>query len=230
MRSWRWCITCVFVIAICGASLGTWAAPDYTNVRFTVVRLGSADDPFFYNADTDDAAVFKKAGVYWRGGVPFYVHGRKGVFKSKANVAPPTGDTIEKELVTTSVPKAVGVFLLAATTGTQSRALSTVGKIEYEFSDGSVHTGNLVLPDHYEVLDEAAQNGLEIPENESQPLTRYTTVNGHLARYQLAIIYHAFPSKTLTKIRVLDTPDEGEGAETADCPVWIYGLTIATEP
>ncbi|MGB9691859.1 MAG: hypothetical protein ACPL7D_06790 [Candidatus Sumerlaeaceae bacterium] len=219
------------VLAIIGTrALPIQSAPDYTNVRFTVVRLGSVDDPFFYNADSDDAAVFKKAGVYWRGGVPFYVHGKKGVFKSKPQASPASGNTIEADLVTTSIPKAVGVFVLVATTGTQSRVLSSIGKIEYEFSDGTTYTGNVVAPDHYEILDEAAQQDLEIPENESEPLTRYTTVGGHLARYRLSVLFHAFPRRTLTRIRVMDTPDEGEGAETIDCPIWIYGITIATEP
>ncbi len=225
-----WMVVCATCLLFAGAVGPVCSAPDYTNVRFTVVKLGSADDPFFYNADPDDAAVFKKAGVYWRGGAPFFVHGRKGVFKSKQQAVTPDGNTIEADLVTTSIPKAVGVFLLVATTGTQTRALTSIGKMEYEFSDGSVQTGNIVAPDHYEILDGAAQQDLEIPENESAPQTRYTTVNGHLARYQLAVLYHAFPSKTLTRIRVLDTPDEGEGAETVDCPIWVYGVTIATEP
>jgi len=230
MRLDGWFVGTVLATVLWVSGVPSWGAPDYTNVRFTVTHLGSANDPFFYDADPDDAAVFKKAGIYWRGGVPFYVHGRKGVFKSKPSAEVPSGNTIEADLLTTSVPKAVGVFVLVATTGTQTRALTSIGKIEYEFSDGTVHTGNVVAPDHYEILDDAAAQNLEIPENESVPLTRYTTVNGHLARYQLSILYHAFPSKTLTAIRVLDTPDEGEGAETTDCPIWIYGLTVATEP
>lgn len=225
---------CVEMIVTFGLAVGmvggTWAAPKYTNVRYTVVKLGSADNPFFHDADADDAAVFQKAGVYWRGGVPFFVHGRHGVFKTKTAATAPNGQSIEADVLTTDVPRAVGVFVLVATTGTQTRALTTIGKIEYEFADGSTATGNVLAPDHYEVLDQAAQNGLEIPENESAPLTRYTTVGGHLARYQLSVLYHAFPMKTLRAIRVVDTPDEGEGAESLDCPIWIYGLTIATAP
>jgi hypothetical protein len=214
-------LTCTHVVS---------AAPDYTNVRYTPVKLGSPDSSYYYDADPDDAAVFKKAGIHWRGGVPFFIHGRKGVLKTKAAPTTPNGDTVEVDLLTTDVPKAVGAFLLVATTGTRTRQLTSLGKIEYEFSDGTTQTGNVLTTDHYEILDEAAQLGLEIPEDESTPSTRYTTVNGHLARYHLSVLYHAFPSKTLRSIRVLDTPDEGEGAETADCPIWIYGVTIATEP
>ncbi len=209
---------------------GVQAAPDTTKIRYTLVRLGTPDHPNFFNADADDAAIFKKAGVYWRSGAPFYVHGRKGVFKSRPDATAPGGDPVEVDLVTTSIPRAVGVFLLAATTGTQTRSLTSNGKIEYEFSDGTTLTGNVVLPDHYEILDAAAQQAREIPEEESPALARYTTVGGHLARYRLAVLYHAFPSRTLTRIRVIDTPDDGEGAENLDCPIWIYGVTIATEP
>lgn len=224
----------VFVAAVlCAVTLmvkDAYGAPDTTNIRYTLVRLGTPDHPNFFDADADDAAVFKKAGVYWRGGVPFYVHGRKGVFKSKPDAAAPSQEPLEIDLVTTSIPRAVGVFLLAATTGTQTRSLTTIGKIEYEFSDGTTLTGNVVVPDHYEILDDAAQQGLEIPEEESPALARYTTVGGHLARYRLAVLYHAFPSRTLTRIRVLDTADEGEGAATVDCPIWIYAVSIATQP
>jgi len=217
-------------VFVTGWQSTAWADSDYTNVRFTLVRLGADNEPDFYNADPDDVAVFKKAGVYWRGGVPFFIHGRNGVFKSRTEAAAPTGNTAEAELLTTSVPKAVGVFLLAATTGTQTRSLTSIGKIEYTFSDGTVQTGNVLVPDHYQVLDTAAQENLEIPEEESPAQSRYTTVNGHLARYQLTVLYHAFPSKTLVSVRVLDTPDEGEGAESVDCPIWIYGVTVATQP
>ncbi len=93
-----------------------------------------------------------------------------------------------------------------------------------------------VLPGVYSVtasisgFKTARQDNIEIPEDESPAQSRYTTVNGHLARYQLMVLYHAFPSKTLVSIRVLDTPDEGEGAESVDCPIWIYGVTVATQP
>jgi hypothetical protein len=231
MRLMRLLVVGVAMVALISfVGSGAQAAPDRMNIRYVLTHLGSPDDPNFYNADPDDAAVFKKAGVYWRGGVPFFLHGRKGVFKSQPDATNNTEETVSADLLTTNIPNATGVFLLLATTGTLNRMLTSIGKVEYEFTDGSTLTGNILARDHYEVLDSDALQGLEIAESESEPTARYTTVNGRLARYNLTVLYHAFPKRTLKAVRILDTPDEGEGAEAVNAPVWVYVLTIATTP
>jgi hypothetical protein len=206
-------------------SLAAHAGPKFTNVRYKLTRISGSHD-----MDRDDAAVFQKEGVHFRGGAPFFLHWRNSVLKTQEDASTYDGEPLVLDALTTSVPKAVGVFLLVATTGTQTRELTTIGKAEYQFSDGSVVTGNILTKDHYIILDQPVIEGGEAPEVESPRASFYTTVNGHLARHNLNVIYHSFPEKTLTGVEIIDTQDEGDIGENINAPIWVYGITIATSP
>lgn len=206
------------IVCICAGARAEWIAP---NIDFTLNRInGNA------SFDENDAFVFPHRDVYVRGGVPFYIHGDHGVIKTQPAASNEVNTSFEAD-VTSTVPNAVGVFLLGATDGTFPNNVTSVGHVEYSFDNGTTVVGNIEFPDHYIIReDTSATLGVE-PATESPKGTIYTTVDGHLAEYNLTVIYHSFPEGKLTGVKIVDTPDTGEGSATVNGPVWIYGVTVA---
>jgi len=212
-------VLAIFAIScFCAGAQAEWVG---TNIDFTLNRInGNA------NFDENDIFVFPHRDVYVRGGVPFYLHGQNGVIKTQPAASNEVDTSFEAD-VTSTVPNAVGVFLLGATDGTFPNNVTSVGHVEYSFDNGTTVIGNIEFSDHYVIKElTSATLGVE-PANESPKGTIYTTVDGHLAEYNLTVIYHSFPEGTLTGVKIVDTPDEGEGSDTVNAPVWIYGVTVA---
>ncbi|MBX7245641.1 MAG: hypothetical protein K1X53_09075 [Candidatus Sumerlaeaceae bacterium] len=220
-----------FCVAI--AALAVFAAPSQadtfkprTNIRYSAIPYHGTDD-----FDNDDKAVFgdENPTLARRGGIPFYIRYNKGVLKTQPDASSDVNTTFEMD-IETSVSNAVGCFILGATAGTQFKDISSIGSIFYEFDDGTMVEGNVMFYDHYLVADEPSQQGFVQPEIESPSGSIYTTKDGHLAEYHTTVIYHAFPKGKLVHIYIDDTPDTGEGSEESNCPIWIYGITVAREP
>jgi hypothetical protein len=184
-----------------------------TNIKYAMPAVpGNAT----YSSD-DTAVLGQKGHRLWKG-VPFFLHANNGILKVVA----------ESDPITTTVNNAVGVFLLGATEGIGDRDVTSIGQVTYVYDDGSEFIGNIMFHDLYQLKEQLDDSGNIGPEFFSEDDSIYSVVDDQLAQYNLDVIYHSLPKGNIINIIFEDFPDDD--GDSTDSPIWIYGVTVATEP